>query len=77
MRVINLDETGIKLINNKKGQIYINKEDLHDFVDGKYIIDSNNILSFKNLKLSLSQEEVNDFSTILKYLKTEILKEGL
>lgn len=77
MRVINLDETGIKLINNKKGQIYINKEDLRDFVDGKYIIDSNNILSFKDLKLPLSQEEVNDFSIILKYLKTEILKEGL
>jgi len=77
LRVINLDETGIKLINNKKGQIYINKDDLREFVNGKYTIDSNNTLIFKNLKLLLSQEEVNDFSTILKYLKTEILKEGL
>lgn len=77
MRVINLDETGIKLINNKKNQIYISKDDLRDFVKGKYTIDTDNILTFKTLKMKLSQEEVKDFSTILKYLKTEILKEGL
>ena len=76
MRVINLDETGIKLINNKKNQIYIKKDEVSDLVNGNYQIEDNT-LHFKNLKLTMSPIEVKDFSVILKYLKTEILKEGL
>ena len=76
MRVINLDETGIKLINNKKNQIYIKKDEVSDLVEGNYTI-VDDILHFKNLKLSMSPTEIKDFSVILKYLKTEILKEGL
>ncbi len=75
MRVINLDETGIKLINNKKNQIYIKLEDLTDFVAGDYKIE-NNTLSFKSYKLPISDEEINNFSVILTYLKTEILKQN-
>jgi len=73
MRVINLDETGIKLLNNKKHQIYLNREDLSDFVSGKYQL-SETGLSFKDKQLSLSPEEIKDFPTILKYLKTDIVK---
>jgi len=73
MRIINLDETGIKLLNNKKNQIYIAKEDLKDFVLGKYTL-LNNTLTFNDKTLTLSQEEVNNFPEIIKYLKTEILR---
>jgi len=74
MRVINLDETGIKLINNNKNQIYITKETLKDFVAGKYTL-INQQLKFNNKTLSLSTEEIKAFPTIIKYIKTEILKE--
>ncbi len=73
MRVINLDETGIKLLNNNKNQIYITKEHLRDFVEGKYTLDKEG-LTFNNKKLSLSQEEINNFPTIIQYVKNEILK---
>ena len=68
MRVINLDETGIKLINNKKNQIYIKKDEVSDLVKGNYTI-VDDMLHFKNLKLSMSPTEIKDFSVILKYLK--------
>lgn len=73
MRVINLDETGIKLLNNNKNQIYITKEKLKDFVEGKYILDKDGLL-FNNKRLSLSTEEINNFPTIIQYVKNEILK---
>lgn len=73
MRVINLDETGIKLLNNNKNQIYIIKEDLQDFVDGNYNLTENG-LTFKNKTLSLSSQEIKDFPIILQYIKTEVLR---
>lgn len=73
MRVINLDETGIKLLNNKKNQIYITKEKLKDFVEGKYTLDKDGLL-FNNKRLSLSTEEINNFPTIIQYVKNEVLK---
>ena len=73
MRVINLDETGIKLLNNNKNQIYITKEHLKDFVEGKYTLNKDGLI-FNNKKLSLSQEEINNFPTIIQYVKNEILK---
>ena len=53
MRVINLDETGIKLINNKKNQIYIKLEDLIDFVAGDYKIESS--ITLNNNKNSMNK----------------------
>jgi hypothetical protein len=73
MRVINLDETGIKLLNNKKNQIYITKEKLIDFVNGKYEL-SEDGLKFNNKQLMLSQDEIKAFPTIIQYIKNEILK---
>jgi len=72
MRVINLDETGIKLLNNKKNQIYLNRDELADFVNGNYAI-VNNKLTFKNKTLNLSESEIKEFPTILSYLKTLML----
>lgn len=72
MRVINLDETGIKLLNNKKNQIYLNRDELTDFVNGNYAI-INNKLTFKNKTLNLSESEIKEFPTILSYLRTLLL----
>lgn len=76
MRVINLDETGIKLINNKKNQIYLDTEEVRSFVAGQYTI-KDGVLNFKNYTLSLSQQEIKDLDIVLKYLKSEILKESV
>lgn len=73
MRVINLDETGIKLLNNNKNQIYITKENLIDFVNGKYELNEEG-LRFNNKRLSLSQDEIKAFPIIIQYIKNEILK---
>lgn len=73
MRVINLDETGIKLLNSKKKQIYLNKDELIDFVNGKYTIVNNNII-FNEKSLPITDDEIKDFPVILKYLKSSILK---
>ena len=74
MRVINLDETGIKLLNDKKNQIYLNKDEIIDFVKGKYQINEN-VLKFNTKSLSLSDVEVKQFPNIITYLKNNILKE--
>lgn len=74
MRVINLDETGIKLLNDKKNQIYLNKEEIEDFVRGNYQI-IQNTLKFNAKSLAISDIEIKQFPTILTYLKNTILKE--
>lgn len=76
MRVINLDETGIKLINNKRNQLYLSKDDVKSLVNGQYFI-KDSILHLNNYTLALSQEEINDFNMIINYLKSEILKQNL
>lgn len=76
MRVINLDETGIKLINNKKQQIYLSLDEVKSFVNTKNLIKDDHI-EFNNLKLALSKEEIKDFNVIIKYLKSEILKQTI
>lgn len=75
MRIINLDESGIKLITNDKYQAYITKEELPDFVKGKYTI-NNNILIFNQIQLPLSNEEISNLPITLEYLKSEILQES-
>lgn len=76
MRVINLDDTGIKLLNDKKNQIYITKDDLESFVAGEYQITKDKILVFGENQLALSSQEIKDFPVILKYLKNEVLKQN-
>ena len=76
MRVINLDDTGIKLLNDKKNQIYITKDDLVNFVAGQYTITEDQVLIFGENQLALSSEEIKDFPIILKYLKNEVLKQS-
>lgn len=76
MRVINLNETGIKILNKKKQQMYITSDELPLFISGKYILDRvNNTLNFNGKTLTLTADEINYLPELLKYLKTEILKQ--
>lgn len=72
MRVINLDETGVKLLNKKKNQVYLNQNEINDFVNGNYSIVDNQLI-LNNKKLTLADEELKELPTILSYLKTLLL----
>lgn len=72
MRVINLDETGVKLLNKKKNQVYLNRNEINDFVNGNYSIVDNQLI-LNNKKLTLADEELKELPTILSYLKTLLL----
>jgi hypothetical protein len=77
MRVINLNETGVKILNKKKQQMYITSDELPLFVAGKYALDTTNqALNFNGKTLTLSLDEINYLPELLKYLKTEILKQA-
>lgn len=69
MRVIDLDETGIKLLNNNKKQIYISPEEIPNFLNNDYII-KQNILYFKDKQLPLSDSEITELNFIKQYIKS-------
>lgn len=72
MRVINLDETGIKLIAANKRQMYLSLEELKDFVAQKYTIDTKNILNYNNKKLQLTESDVTEMPGIIDYINDTI-----
>ena len=69
MRVINLDDTGIKLITSDKKQMYLSLPEVKDFINKRYIL-KDNILSLNNKKLTLSDKDVSEFSNIINYIET-------
>jgi hypothetical protein len=74
MRVINLDETGIKLITANRKQMYISLKQIKDFLDKKYTL-SNNRLAFNNDELVLTDSEVEEFDSTYDYIQG-IFKKG-
>ena len=73
MRVINLDETGIKLISNKRQQIYLSVQEIQSFLDGNYKID-NYTLIVGNKRLALSDIDVHEFQSVLNYIAANFKK---
>lgn len=69
MRVINLDETGIKIISSTKHQIYLSVEEVKKLIKKKYKIDGNTLV-FNEKNLLLSNEDIQQFPSILSYLKS-------
>lgn len=69
MRVINLDETGIKLITADKKQMYLSLSEVKDFINNKYNLE-NNVLSLNNKKLTLSDKDIQEFPNIINYIET-------
>ena len=73
MRVINLDETGIKLISNKRQQIYLSVQEIQSFLDGNYKID-NYTLTVGNKHLALSDIDIHEFQSVLNYIAANFKK---
>ncbi|MGN1392608.1 MAG: hypothetical protein ACI4V7_00980 [Succinivibrionaceae bacterium] len=67
MRMINLDETGIKIITSNKKQMYLSLNEIKEFIAKKYTLD-NNILTFDKKKLILSDKDVLEFPNIVDYI---------
>jgi hypothetical protein len=67
MRVINLDETGIKIISSTKHQIYLTLNEVKSFIKKNYTI-TDNKLTFNTKTLQLSDKDVEEFPNILNYL---------
>lgn len=68
MRIINLDETGIKIITSNKKQMYLSLAEIRDFVAKKYTL-HDNVLTFDKKKLILSDKDVLEFPNIFDYLE--------
>ena len=69
MRVINLDETGIKLITSTKRQMYLTLKEVKDFVNKKYNL-TDNILKVNQKELILSDKDLEEFPDIVEYINT-------
>lgn len=67
MRIINLDETGIKIITSNKKQMYLSLEEIKKFIAKKYTL-NNNILTLDAKKLILSDKDVLEFPNIITYI---------
>ena len=69
MRVINLDETGIKLITSTKAQLYLSLAEIKDFINKKYSL-KDNILCINSKCLPLSEKDIKEFPNIEDYIKS-------
>lgn len=69
MRVINLDETGIKIIAANRKQIYLSMAEIRAFIDKKYSI-KDNILTIAKKQLPLTEKDMHEFSNIEDYIKS-------
>jgi len=73
MRIINLDETGIKLIASNKKQMYLSLSEIKDFIDEKYKLEEN-ILTFYEKTLLLSESDIQELPNILNYMRSNFNK---
>lgn len=69
MRIINLDETGIKMISSTKHQMYLTVDEVKSFIKKNYVLDGDK-LTINAKTLQLSDEDVKEFPSVLNYLKS-------
>lgn len=69
MRIINLDDTGIKMISSTKHQMYLSVDEVKKFIKKKYKLDGDKLI-VNEKSLPLSAEDVKEFESVLSYLKT-------
>ena len=74
MRVINLDETGIKIITSNKKQMYLSLKEVKEFLDRKYTL-TENLLKLNNKQLLLTDSDVEEFDSMYDYING-IFKKG-
>lgn len=68
MRVINLDETGIKLISSTKKQFYLSPSEVKELLKKKFTLQENT-LTIGNQKLDLSDDDVEKFEATYDYIE--------
>ena len=68
MRIINLDEFGIKLISSEKKQVYLTKKEIKMLLSKQYEI-KDHILCVDTKKLQLSDSDMQDFNKALDYIQ--------
>ena len=69
MRIINLDDTGIKMISSTKHHMYLSVDEVKKFIKKKYQLDGNKLI-VNEKSLQLSAEDVKEFPSVLNYLKS-------
>lgn len=74
MRIINLDETGIKLISSCKDQTYISLDQLPAFAKGNYTLEGNK-MTVNGDVLELSERDLKELPSIMDYVKQRFLNE--
>ena len=74
MRIINLDDTGIKIIAANRKSMYLSLREVKEFLDRKYTLNEN-LLKLNNKQLLLTDSDVEEFDTIYDYIDT-IFKKG-
>ena len=72
MRIINLDDIGVKLISSCKDQVYIYTEELPAFANGNYTLNGN-ILTVNGTDLELSDRDLEELPSIMHYVKQKFL----
>lgn len=73
MRVINLDETGIKIIAANKKQMYLSIPEIKEFVNKKYSI-KDNVLTVAKKNLLLTEKDITELPNIELYIKNNFYK---
>ena len=75
MKIIDLNENGVKLISSTRKQIYLTLNDIKEVLKSNYIL-QNNTFKINNKELYLQKQEFDDFSEVCHYLKTHFEKEN-
>ena len=75
MRIINLDETGIKIITSNKKQMYLSLDEIKEFIAKKYTI-IDNVFTFNQKKLVLSEKDLQEFPNIEEYICNQFKTEN-
>lgn len=73
MRVLNLNDAGIKLMSSNKKQIYLSKEEIKELLDNNYSI-ADSVLSICNKTLRLSNSDIDQFEDTFNYIKNHFEK---
>ena len=74
MRVINLDDTGIKIITANREQLYLSKAQARDFLAKKLFLNENQ-LKAGNQIVTLSESDMEELDSTYDYVE-KILNKG-
>lgn len=74
MRIIDLNDIGIKIISVTKKQVYLTKSEIKSLVQGEFKI-QNSILCLDNKKLSLSTTEIENLPYAISYIKKKYIND--